>query len=294
MRDTWGMNVVTRDGRTLQVVDAGGEGLACVFHSGTPSGAIVDRSAVQAAKESGLRWLTYGRPGYGDSTALPGRDVAQAAADTVAVLDALGLDRFVTYGLSGGGPHALACAALVPDRCGGAASVAGLGPPDMDVDLLDGMAHENVEELTAAGRGRADLEEFLDSAAAGLSDVTAADVMASLGGLVSPPDRAALTGEVAEYLAASFREGLRNGVAGWRDDDLAFLRPWGFDLGAVAVPVAIWQGEQDRMVPVAHGRWLAAHIPGAREHLYPEHGHLSLGVAQLPAILADLTEHALP
>lgn len=287
------MDIATPDGRLLQVVDTGGTGLPCLFHGGTPMGPVLDEAAADAAASAGLRWITYGRPGYGDSTSLLGRDVAQAAADSATVLDHLDLQTFVTYGLSGGGPHALACAALLPDRCLGVATVGGVGPDNVaDLDFVDGMAQENVEEFAAAHSGRAALEAFLGAAAPGLRDVTGSDIVAALGGLVGPVDQAALTGPVGDYFAAAAREALRNGSDGWRDDDLAFVRPWGFDLHDIEVPVAIWQGGQDLMVPPAHGRWLAAHIAIAREHFEQEQGHLSLGVAHLPQILRDLAEHA--
>ena len=88
-------------------------------------------------------------------------------------------------------------------------------------------------------------------------------------------DVAALTGEIADYLAAALRGSVTEGVAGWRDDDLSFVRGWGIDLQAVEVPVSIWQGGQDRMVPYGHGRWLAEHVAGARTHLYDDEGHIS-------------------
>ena len=117
--------------------------------------------------------------------------------------------------------------------------------------------------------------------------MTGDKVAASFGDLASAVDQAALTGMYAEWVAAGFRQSVRHGVWGWFDDDMAFLRPWGFDLAAIQRPVAIWQGAQDRMVPFAHGRWLAAHIPGARVHLYDDEGHISLG-QQLPRVLDRL------
>jgi pimeloyl-ACP methyl ester carboxylesterase len=123
-----------------------------------------------------------------------------------------------------------------------------------------------------------------------LETVRGADLAAALGGLVSDIDKRALTGEFADTLAESFRRAVSNGIAGWRDDDLAFSKTWGFDLHTIRRPVAVWQGGQDRMVPFSHGQWLAAHIPTARVHLYPDEGHLSLGVAALDRIVAELAE----
>ena len=264
------------------------DGRVLVFHVGTPNAPDAFPLLTDALDERGWQLVAYARPGYAGSARREGRSVADAAADTAAVLDELGLDRFVTIGWSGGGPHALACAALLPDRCDAAASLAGVAPFDAEgLDFLAGMGPENVEEFGAAARSRDELEAFLERFAAGLSTVTGEEVGASLGDLVDDVDRRALTGELAETMARMFRRALSTGIAGWFDDDLAFVKPWGFDLSEIAVPVSIWQGAHDGMVPFAHGEWLAAHVPGARVHLYEEEGHISL-VGQLPRILDDL------
>ena len=281
-------------GRRLEVLGLGPDtGPALVFHSGTPSAAVPFPPLVAAAEAAGLRLVTWSRPGYGDSEPAPGRTVADVAADSVAVLDALGVDEFVTLGWSGGGPHALACAALIPGRCRAAATLAGVAPYGADgLDWLAGMGEENVEEFSLAVRGEQSLTPWLEEQAAVLSGVRGADVAASLGGLVSPVDTASVTGEFAEYLAAGFRRAVATGVAGWRDDDLAFVRDWGFDLAAIEIPVSVWQGGQDLMVPPAHGRWLADAIPTARDHIHPGVGHLSLAVASIDRIVADLARPA--
>jgi pimeloyl-ACP methyl ester carboxylesterase len=233
------------------------------------------------------------------------------AADIAAVLDELGADTFVTLGWSGGGPHTLACAAALPGRCLAAASIAGVAPyTARGLDWLAGMGPENVDEFGAATAGEAKLTEFLDSAAVTFGALTGASVAESLGGLVIAADKAALTGEYADYIANALRAAMNSGIAGWRDDDLAFIKDWGFSLGwdappdappdapagyprgTPAAPVAIWQGDQDQMVPYAHGQWLAANIPGARVHLMPGEGHLSLTVSSFGLILDDLLDLA--
>jgi pimeloyl-ACP methyl ester carboxylesterase len=217
--------------------------------------------------------------------------VADAADDVAAILDALGVDTFVTVGWSGGGPHALACAALLPDRCVAATSLAGVAPYPADgLDWLAGMSAENIEEFSAAFEGERILTPKLELMAGDLETVRGADLATALSGLVSDVDKAALTGEFADTLAEAFRRSVSTGIAGWRDDDLAFARNWGFNLETIQRPVAVWQGGQDRMVPFAHGQWLAAHIPTARVHLYPDEGHLSLGVASLDRIVAELAK----
>jgi len=282
-------------GRQLEAL-AGGppDGLTVVLHNGTPAGLMPAPAIAAAAAERGLRLVLYARPGYEGSTPDPGRRVAAAAADLAAVLDALGIAEFVTVGWSGGGPHALACAALLPGRCLAAATMAGAAPYQAEgLDWWQGMGSENLAEFQAALAGPEALTSFLEPAAREMASLTGADVAAGLGDLASAADKAALTGEFADYLAASFRAAVAGGVAGWRDDDLAFVTDWGFTMAdaAAGAPVAVWQGDQDMMVPWSHGQWLAAHIPRARAHLLPGEGHLTL-VNAFGAILDDLLDLA--
>jgi pimeloyl-ACP methyl ester carboxylesterase len=286
-------------GRQLEVLTAGPpEGRVLVLHAGTPSGPVALPSMVEDAAARGLRTVICARPGYGRSGPLPGRRVADVVPDTVTVLDALGAlgaGQFVTVGWSGGGPHALACAAALPGRCLAAASMAGVAPSGAPgLDWLAGMGPENVTEFTAAATGREELEKFLEGELAGAADVQASDVVARLGGLASGADAAVVTGEFAEYMAASERTAVSHGMAGWRDDDLAFASGWGFSAADVAAgaPVAIWWGDQDLMVPPAHGEWLAANIPGARSRLRPGEGHLTLVVNLYSQILDDVLDMA--
>jgi pimeloyl-ACP methyl ester carboxylesterase len=289
-------NAALPDGRILEyVADGPADGFPLVLHHGTPSGAVLYPALAETAGKRGLRTILPARPGYGGSTARPGRAVADVAADVAALLDGLGLDRFVTVGWSGGGPHALACAALLPDRCRAAATIAGVAPYDAaGLDWLAGMGAENLAEFGAAAAGAGELTAYLEREASGLAGVRGSDVAAALGDLVSDVDKSAATGEFADYLAASFRAALSAGIAGWRDDDLAFLTGWGFGLDGFRVPVAIWQGDEDRMVPFDHGRWFATHVPGAAIHLEPGEGHLSLLTNGLDSILADLTSAGQP
>ena len=283
--------VTTPDGRSLDALDSGGDGLALLYHSGTPGGAVPWPAGIEAARRFGLRWVTYSRPGYGSSTPRPGRTVADAAADTATVLDALGIGEFVSMGWSGGGPHALACAALLPDRCRGVATIAGVAPCDQpDLDFVAGMAQDNVEEFTLASKGREVLAPAIAEMAQSYRSVTGAHIVDALGGLLSEPDLAALQGPLADYIAAMAREAVRVGVEGWVEDDLAFCEPWAVDLASITTPVAIWQGSEDLMVPSAHGEWLAANVRGARPHLLQGVGHVSL-VASLDDVLEDLVQH---
>jgi pimeloyl-ACP methyl ester carboxylesterase len=285
------LTVRAAGGRDLEVVvDGPDRGAVLLFHSGSPSAAIRYAHIVDPAAKRGLRTISYSRPGYAGSTTQHGRSVADAAQDTEAILDALGAERSLVLGWSGGGPHALACAALLADRCSACATIASVAPYDAaGLDWFAGMAPENLAEFGAAAKGEQPLGEFLETAAAGLRDVTGPQLGTWLAGLASEVDRSALTGGFDEELAECFRRSVSTGIAGWRDDDLAFVRPWGFDLKNIRVPVAIWQGAQDRMVPFDHGRWLATHVAGAQSRLLDDEGHLSL-VNHIDRILEDLVE----
>jgi pimeloyl-ACP methyl ester carboxylesterase len=278
------------DGRTVELVVAGpADGLPLVLHHGTPSSAVLYPPMADIAAHHGLRTVLHSRPGYAGSTAQPGRSVANVAADVAVIVDALGADRFVTVGWSGGGPHALATAALLPDRCLGAATIAGVAPYAAEgLDWLAGMGAENVEEFGAVVAGEPALSAYLEKEATELAAVEPGDVATALGDLVSEVDKKALTGDFAANLAESFRASVATGIAGWRDDDLAFFADWGFGLDDFRAPVTIWQGGQDRMVPFDHGRWLAAHVAGARVRLEPGEGHLSLLLNEFDAVIAGL------
>lgn len=282
------MDITLPDGRSLHVLVTGDPAAPpVVYHVGTPHGLTPEPEMVDAVTGRGLSLVSVARPGYPGSSALPGRTVAAVAADTATVLNALGHGEFATLGWSGGGPHALACAALLPG-CRAAALVASVAPPDAaGLDFLAGMGGDNIEEFGAAREGSAALGRWLEAAASGLATVTGADVVASMASLLPAPDRAVLSGERGDQMAAAVREALADGIAGWRDDDLAFVAPWGFDPAAVPVPVSVWQGAHDLMVPLAHGRWLAAAVPGARLHLLDDDGHLSL-VTRLEEVIAEL------
>jgi pimeloyl-ACP methyl ester carboxylesterase len=282
--------VITPYGRSLDVYLAGPpDGDVLLFHSGTPSVPLPYQPAVDLMAERGLRYVAFSRAGYGSSTRRPDRSVADVVDDARVVLDHVGAEQAVTIGWSGGGPHALACGALMADRIRAVATLASVAPYPADgLDYLAGMGDENVEEFNAALEGPAALISFKERNWPIFRDVTAEQVAEAFGDLVDAVDRGSLTGEFADYVAACFREALRESYWGWFDDDMAMVRPWGFDLGSIRVPVHIWQGRHDRMVPFAHGEWLAAHIPTAIPHLFDDLGHLTIVVDSMGSILDEL------
>jgi pimeloyl-ACP methyl ester carboxylesterase len=207
-----------------------------------------------------------------------------------AVLDAVGVERAMVAGGSGGGPHTLACAALMPERVSVAMTIAGAGPYGLDLDFLAGMGQDNVAEFGAALEGEAPLRRFLENEAAQIRTANAEQLIEALSTLLPDVDRAVLTGELGEDTIRGLQYGIATSVDGWIDDDLAFTRPWGFDLVDITAPVTIWQGDADLMVPFTHGQWLSRNVPGARPHLEPGEGHLSITVGAVERMLDELAE----
>jgi pimeloyl-ACP methyl ester carboxylesterase len=269
------------------------DGMPLIFQTGTPSAGVLFQSMIDAGAARGIRHVAYSRPGYGRSERRPGRSVVDCVADVAAIADQLGIERFYTVGWSGGGPHALATAALLGDRVIAAATLAGVAPRDAEgLDWLEGMGEDNLAEVAAAHAGEDELRPFLEQHRTDLMQATGAQVAEIMETLLTEVDKQVLTGEFADYLVGATQVGLAGGVWGWSDDDIAFVHDWGFDLGGIDVPVTIWQGEQDLMVPFSHGRWLAAHVAGAEARLLADKGHLSLTIGSYGSVLDELLAHA--
>jgi len=279
------LDVTLRDGRTLHVYDeCDPDGHVVVQHHGTPGSGLGYAPDLDLARQRGLRILSYDRAGYGGSTPNPGRSVVDVVPDIEDVLDALDVERYVSLGGSGGCPHSFACGAR-SDRCLAAAAIAAPTPFEAEgIDWLAGQGEQNVAEWGMAVQGPEMLEPFLEQEAAELRAATPEQIKEVWATVLPPVDAAVLTGDRAEHFKRSADRAIAQGVAGWRDDDLAFTKPWGFDLAEIRVPTLLWQGVQDKMVPVAHARWLAERIPGVEAHISEEDGHLSIAVGRLGEI----------
>ena len=285
------LSVSAGNGRVLEVVVAGPPDGALLFsHHGTPGAAEMFDPLVDIGAERNLRHVTYSRPGYGGSGRLRGRSVADCVIDVAAVADALGYERFYSVGGSGGAPHSIACAALLPDRVISAAAIASPAPFDADgLDWFAGMAKENLAEVAASRAGDREFQEYLEREAASMMSPSSEEMVTALGELVSEVDREAVGGELGEFMARELAHSLSSGVWGWFDDDRALLGDWGFDLAEVRAPLSLWHGAQDRFVPIAHGEWLAARLR-ADAHLQADVGHLSLSLGFYGEILDELLE----
>ncbi len=250
------------DGRTLHGYDVGGEGVPVMWHHGTPNVGAPPRPLLSLADELGLRWVSFDRPGYGGSTAHEGRTIATVAADAAALADSLGFERFAVVGHSGGGPHALGCAAAQPARVSGVVSLGGLAPFNAEgLDWFAGMGPTSNASLRAAVTGLEGKRLHEQESADAPIDFTASDWKALTGPW----------GWLGEVAAAGVTSGLDALIA----DDLAYVTSWGVDLADIIAPVLLTHGADDHVVPPSHSAWLAAHIDGAEHWQLEGESHIS-------------------
>ena len=279
------------DGRVLDVQVSGpADGTLLVWHHGTPGCSYQGAKKQRTLHERGVRYASYSRAGAAGSTRNEGRSVADVAADVAAIADHLGADTFFTGGQSGGGPHALATGALLPDRVLAVLSVCSVKPYVGQPDFLDGMGADNIEEFSLALQGEDAVRPFIEEQRLGILEADAEGVIRTLDTLLPDVDRAVLTSEVGEEIIRNLQGGVEE-IYGWIDDDLAFTRDWGFALDSIQVPTYLWQGSADLMVPFSHGEWLAERIPGVVPHLEQGEGHLSIQVAKFEEMLDEVLAH---
>ena len=264
-----------RDGRALDyITNDSKDRSAILFHHGTPGECTMWQRWFDQI--DGVKAIAASRAGYGLSDRNKGRTVADDFDDLSQLLDSLNVESFVSIGWSGGGPHAINMTRHPQSK--GAITLAGVGEwGHEDLDFLAGMGPENHEEFGTALAGELQIEDWMKSNSPGMKNISGPDLAVGLGGLIGDADKRALTADVAEAYAASFRRALSVSYYGWLDDDLAFVQSFGFDLAKVNKPILVWQGDDDFMVPRAHSEWLAKQIPTSRLNFVPGHGHISLG-----------------
>jgi pimeloyl-ACP methyl ester carboxylesterase len=266
----------TSGGRTLTFVQRGAsDGVPVIVCHGTPGSRLTRHHDAGMYERYGVRMVAYDRPGYGRSDPKPRRSVADAAGDIEAIADELGFERFAVVGGSGGAPHALACGALLENRVLRVGALVTPAPSDTDdFDFLAGQADLNVKEFGAALEGREAIDAFLQPYAEELGHEPE-KVVEQIAAELPEVDKAILARpEFRAIMVESFVEAIRQGVRGWADDDLAFTKPWGFELEDVTADVRLWQGELDVLAPRAHGEYVAGRLPNARFELLEGGGHL--------------------
>jgi pimeloyl-ACP methyl ester carboxylesterase len=283
--------VRTANGRRLAVKESGDpRGRPVFFMHGTPGSRVGPLPPESELWKRGVRLISFDRPGYGRSARRPSRTVADVALDVVRIADTLGVKQFAVIGRSGGGPHALACAALLPERVTRAAALVSLAPRDaQDLDWFGGMAHSNVDAYSTAQEDPERLSMRLIQAAEKIK-ANPESHLAVLTPEMPEADRQVVDdGAIRTLLAQNFIEAVRKVADGWIDDVLAFCSPWGFDVADITVPVLLWHGGQDVFSPVTHTEWLASRIPGVQLEIPPDRAHFG-ALEAAPDVLSWLTE----
>lgn len=285
------LRIVRVGDRQVGVEDAGPEsGFPVIVHHGGTRHLFP--GAVRDARAAGLRLIGYDRPGQGESTPQPGRVVADCAAYVRAVLADLGLSRAAVWGSSAGGPYALATAALLPEVVSSVCLFASIGPYGQPgLDFAAGMGDDFQEETRVffeePERARADFRaQAAEFAPLGSSPAWWMDRWGDQAGR-----DAAHSQEWADYLALVNRDGYAAGDEGWWEDWSASFLPWGFDLGAVKAPVALWHGLDDTAAPPDHSRWLADHIPHVTAHFPAGEDHTNVEENNRGAAIAWVLAH---
>lgn len=279
------------DGRSIAYATMGdAAGPTVFFHHGTPSASPQVQFFAMITDQSDFFFVTMTRAGFGPSTRRPGRSIGDVVEDVETVLDHLGRDTYFSLGWSGGGPHSLACAALGAPRCRAAWSLAGVAPSTADIDWTEGMGPENVEEFALAKEGGPKYEAQISAYGEAFAKATKDDVVELFGGLLSDPDKAVFEPEERrEAFASSLRQGFEFGSDGFYDDDRAIMTEWGFDPTTITVPVSVWFGDHDLMVPRTHGEWLAANLPTSVRYFFPGDGHVTLVVSHLDELSSQIS-----
>jgi pimeloyl-ACP methyl ester carboxylesterase len=282
--------ISTPDGRKLRINEAGlREGVPVLVFRGSPHSQLLYDDWIRDAQRHGVRLITYERPGYGASTVHRGRSVANATDDVVTIAKQLSLTRLLIWGVSGGGPHALACAALLPGLVAATAVLAPLAPYQSEgLDYFSGMGGANVAETLAAVESRETCERIVEAETSQLLKADPETMVRTWHSLLCAADAAVLTTDFAHFALRSVREGMGERRDGLIDDDMAFITPWGFELSQIRIPVLLMHGEQDQMVPVSHGKWLADKIPNVEVRFLPDDGHLTLSLRRIPEVHAWL------
>lgn len=280
------------DGRVLGFAEYGRPDGAPVFYlHGWPSSRLEPSAMQDQCSELGVRLIAPDRPGLGISDFHPRRIIPDFARDVNSLADHLKLGRFAVLGVSGGGPYAAACAAVLTERVTNALLVCSVGPADSP-DATKGMVAIN-RWLLATARRFPRLAECVGALCLRAIWRKGNQALPKQIELRLPPsDRQALeSGSLRRALTEASIEALRNGTRGAAADGLLYGKDWGFSLAAIRVPVFLWHGEADIIVPPTMGHFLADNIPGCRAWFYPEDGHFSLPYNRLRDILtAAITE----
>jgi pimeloyl-ACP methyl ester carboxylesterase len=262
------------DGRELAWLELGdAEGPAVFVFHGTPGSRLqvsLDERPINAAH---VRFIAVDRPGFGHSSFQPARRLADWASDVACLADHLHLDQFSVVGISGGGPHAAACARFLPDRVRAAGVVSGIGPLAQPGSEAEMMAFNRL--VTRLARHSGHLAHPIFAVSASLFRRWPELAMRASSGQNSSSDGDIMSRpEVHAAYVDSYRHAPSTSARAAAQDFSLFTRDWGFRLEDITTPVHIWHGDDDHNVPISHGRLQAGRIPGGRLHECPGQGHL--------------------
>jgi pimeloyl-ACP methyl ester carboxylesterase len=286
-------HVETADGRRLRVEVAGDGRRVVLVQVGSPNAGVLYHGWVPDAAGRGLTLITYDRPGYRGSSGQLGRMVADCAADVRRLSEVVGFKRCVVWGFSGGGPHALACGALLDDLVAAVATIGSPAPFDAPgLDFLAGRSDEDREDHELFLSDRAEWGRHGEQQRQELLAMSAGELAEQWAVGKSAADGAVLHGEFGVWLHRAVQAALASCNDGWIEDDIAlFHSPWGFDPASISIPVKVWHGLEDRFVPFEHGRWLAEAIPGAQAELRDHDGHLTVVAGRIGEVHEWLAQY---
>ncbi len=281
--------ILTTDKRRLTFEITGDpNGMPVFLLHGTPGSRSGPKPRPGMLYRQGIQLICYDRPGYGGSTRRPGRNVASAADDVKAISEYLKIDRFAVVGRSGGAPHALACAALIPDLVIKTVALVSVAPANAPgLDWYEGMAPDNVDEYTALDEDDSGMAERLRLRAHRTSKDPDTLIEILISQMKRPDLEIIKNSAMRRLLTSTYAEALREGPFGWVDDALAFRNDWGFDVANIKGLVQLWHGAEDNFSPANHTRWLHKHIPQAEIEIQADTAHFG-SVEILPRILGNL------
>lgn len=267
--------MVTPDGRGLQVESTGDPtGRTLFFFNGTPTSRKIFHEMADEANSRGAHLICYDRPGYGGSTPHPGRTVADSALDVSVIAKHFEVDRMAVWGISGGGPHVIAAAVLLPELVCAAATFASLAPfASSNFDYFEGMPEKKRSQRGLYFSDPVGFQSHLRESREEIMNASDDYLAAKLHAM---PAETRVSRSFYRFSYETMRIALENGIEGYWEDYQAFFSDWGFDFSYNAVPIQLWHGRGDLDIPFPHSQWLSRAIPQSELHITQTDGHFSI------------------
>ena len=267
--------ISTPDGRELWLESSGSPlGKTLLFHNGTPTSRKLFQEMVVEGTDRGAHLICYERPGYGGSTPHPGRSIADSVKDVLAIATYFRKERIAVWGISGGGPHAIAAAVLLPELVCAAATFASLAPITAPhFDFFQGMSEKKARERKLYFSDEVAFQNYLRESRQEILSANSHYLSAKLAAM-APEVR--VSRSFYEFSYETMRRAVEKGIEGYLEDYQAFFSEWGLDLSQNTVPIQLWHGRNDSDVPFHHSVWLSEAIPHSELNLTSTDGHFSI------------------